>query len=83
MKTQHENLGSDLTGHVIGAAIAVHREFGPGLDEADYERALQLELLAMGIEHECQVPLPLIYKGTKLDCGYRIDQSRRETPSAA
>jgi GxxExxY protein len=73
MKTQHENLGSDLTGQVIGAAIAVHREFGPGLDEADYERALHLELLAMGIEHECQVPLPLIYKGTKLDCGYRMD----------
>ena len=51
----------------------MHREFGPGLDEADYERALHLELLAMGIEHECQVPLPLIYKGTKLDCGYRMD----------
>jgi GxxExxY protein len=73
MKTQHENLGSDLTGQVIAAAIAVHREFGPGLDEADYERALHLELLAMGIEHECEVPLPLIYKGTKLDCGYRMD----------
>ena len=67
------NLGSDLTGQVIGSAIAVHREFGPGLDEADYERALHLELLAMGIEHVCQVPLPLIYKGTKLDCGYRMD----------
>jgi hypothetical protein len=35
MKTQHENLGSDLTGEVIGTAIAVHREFGPGLDESD------------------------------------------------
>lgn len=73
MKTNHEDLGSDLTKQVIGAAIAVHREFGPGLDEADYERALHLELLAMGIEHECQAPLPLIYKGTKLDCGYRMD----------
>jgi GxxExxY protein len=73
MKTNHEDLGSELTKQVIGAAIAVHREFGPGLDEADYERALHLELLAMGIEHECQVPLLLIYKGTKLDCGYRMD----------
>jgi GxxExxY protein len=73
MKTHHEDLGSELTKRVIAAAIAVHREFGPGLDEADYERALHLELLAMGIEHECQVPLPLIYKGTKLDCGYRMD----------
>ncbi|MES2598779.1 MAG: GxxExxY protein [Verrucomicrobiota bacterium] len=73
MATQHEDLGSAITGQVIAAAIAVHREFGPGLDEADYERALHLELLAMGIEHECQVPLQLIYKGTKLDCGYRMD----------
>lgn len=73
MKTQHEDLGSDLTGQVIGAAIEVHKEFGPGLDELDYEQALHLELLALGIEHQCQVPLPLIYKDTKLDCGYRMD----------
>jgi GxxExxY protein len=53
--------------------MEVHRELGPGLDEADYERALHLELLALGIEHECQVPLPLFYKGAKLDCGYRMD----------
>jgi GxxExxY protein len=73
MKTNHEDLGSELTKQVIAAAIAVHREFGPGLDEADYERALHLELLAMGIEHQCQVPLSLLYKNTKLDCGYRMD----------
>lgn len=70
---KHEDLGDKLTGAVIGAAMSVHREFGPGLDEADYERALHLELLALGIEHECQVPLPLLYKDTKLDCGYRMD----------
>ena len=70
---KHEDLGDKLSGRVIGAAMSVHREFGPGLDEADYERALHLELLALGIEHECQVPLPLLYKGTKLDCGYRMD----------
>lgn len=51
----------------------MYREFGPCLDQADYVRALHLELLAMGIEHECQVPLPIIYKGTKLDWCYRID----------
>lgn len=73
MKPSYENLGSHLTGQVIAAAIAVHREFGPGLDEADYECALHLELAAMGIESECQVPLPLIYKGANLDCGYRMD----------
>lgn len=70
---KHEDLGDKLSGQVIGAAMAVHRKYGPGLDEADYERALHLELLALGIEHECQVPLPLLYKGTKLDCGYRMD----------
>ncbi len=73
MKPSHENLGSHLTGQVIAAAIAVHRELGPGLDEADYERALHLELVAVGIENACQVPLPLIYKGSNLDCGYRMD----------
>lgn len=51
----------------------MYQEFGPCLDKVDYVRSLHLELVAMGIEHECQVPLPLIYKGTKLDCCYRID----------
>ncbi len=73
MKTTHEDLGSNLSGQLIASAIAVHREFGPGVNEEDYECALSIELRARGIEHECQVPLPLIYKGTLLDCGYRID----------
>ncbi len=73
MHLKHEDLGAELTKRVIAAAIAVHREFGPGLDEKDYEQALHLELLAAGIAHECQVPLPLLYKGTQLDCGYRMD----------
>lgn len=73
MNMKSENLGSELTGRVIAAAIAVHREFGPGLDERDYEHALHLELLAAGIAHECQLPLPLHYKGANLDCGYRMD----------
>jgi GxxExxY protein len=70
---KHPDLGKDLTGRVIGAAIAVHRKFGPGLDEADYEKAFSLELQALGIEHACQVPLPVLYKGSQLDCGYRMD----------
>lgn len=73
MNTRSEDLGPLLTGRVIAAAIAVHREFGPGLDERDYEQALHLELLAAGIRHECQVPLPLLYKGVQLDCGFRMD----------
>lgn len=75
----HEDLGDKLTGAVIGAAMSAHRQYGPGLDEADYEQALHLELLALGIEHECQVPLLLLYKGAKLDCGYRMDLVVRGT----
>ncbi|WP_395750075.1 GxxExxY protein [Prosthecobacter sp.] len=71
--SSHPDLGSDLTKRVIGAGIAVHRTFGPGLDEADYEHALHLELDALGIEHQCQVPQPLSYHGEELDCGYRLD----------
>lgn len=67
------DLGGKDSGALIGAALAVHRELGPGLEEADYERALSLELTARGIEHQRQVPLPLIYKGVRLDAGYRMD----------
>lgn len=62
-----------LTGAVIGAAISVHRELGPGLDEIDYELALGVELAERRICHRRQVPLPLMYRGKKLDCGYRMD----------
>lgn len=70
---KNEDLGDQISGRVIGAAMSVHRELGPGLDEADYEKALHLEFVSLGIEHEYQVPLPLFYKGAKLDCGYRVD----------
>ena len=62
-----------LTGQVIGAAIAVHREVGPGLNEPVYEKMLSAQLVAQRISHECQAALPLRYKGVKLDCGYRRD----------
>ena len=64
---------NELTGLVIGAAIAVHRELGPGLAEAVYEETLSAELSARGLRHECQFPMPLRYKGVLLDCGYRLD----------
>jgi GxxExxY protein len=63
----------DLTKDIIGAAIEVHRELGPGLLESAYEVCLCYELKLRGIEVECQVPLPVAYKGVQLDCGYRID----------
>jgi GxxExxY protein len=65
--------GSALTERVIGLAIEVHRSLGPGLLESAYEECLCFELRQGGIEHERQVPLPILYKEIRLDCGYRMD----------
>jgi GxxExxY protein len=64
---------NELTGEIIGAAIEVHRELGPGKPEGAYEAALVCELLLRGIPHRRQKPVPVVYKGIKLECGYRID----------
>jgi GxxExxY protein len=66
-------LHEELTERVIGAAIEVHRALGPGLLESAYEECLCHELHLRGISFERQVPLPVEYKGVKLDCGYRLD----------
>ena len=71
--SKHPDLGGELTQIAIGSAMAVHRALGPGLDELDYERALHLELQAREVDHQFQVPLPLIYKGAQLHGGYRMD----------
>ena len=62
-----------LTQQIIGAAIAVHRELGPGLLESSYEAWLTFELVERRLRFERQKPLPLVYRGRTLDCGYRID----------
>ena len=62
-----------LTERIIGAAIAVHHALGPGMLESAYEACLALELLTLGLTIERQKPLPLMYRGQKLDCGYRLD----------
>ncbi len=62
-----------LTERVIGLAIAVHRALGPGLLESAYEECFCLELGEAGIGFARQVPLPVLYKGIRLDCGYRLD----------
>lgn len=58
---------------IIGAAIEVHRTLGPGLLESAYEECLCLELGQRDIHFKRQTPLPINYKGTLLDCGYRLD----------
>lgn len=62
-----------LTEQIIGAAIEVHKHFGPGLLESAYEECLCRELYLRGLKFERQRNLSLEYKGIKLDCGYRID----------
>jgi GxxExxY protein len=63
----------DLTREIIGAAIKVHRELGPGLLESAYEACLAYELQNLGMNVERQKPVPLIYENEKLDCGFRAD----------
>ena len=62
-----------LSERVIGLAIAVHRELGPGLLESAYEECLCYELKNGGIDFARQVPLAVNYKDVRLDCGYRLD----------
>ena len=62
-----------LTSKIIACAIEVHRHLGPGLLESTYEECFCHELNINRISFERQKPLPLEYKGIKLDCGYRMD----------
>jgi GxxExxY protein len=63
----------DLTRRVIGAAIAVHRALGPGLLESAYEFCLAAKFGHEGLRFQRQRPLPLVYRGETVDCGYRLD----------
>jgi len=58
---------------IIGAAIAVHKELGPGLLESAYEACLAFELSERGLVVERQRALPVVYKDVRVDCGYRVD----------
>jgi len=62
-----------LSSDVIGAAIEVHKNLGPGLLESTYEECLAHELTLRRLSFKKQVPIPIVYKGKRLDCGYRLD----------
>jgi len=62
-----------LTEKVIGLAIGVHRQLGPGLLESAYEECLCYELAQANFVFRRQVALPVVYKSVRLDCGYRLD----------
>jgi len=66
------DFNNQLTEKIIGAAIEVHRQLGPGLLESTYEAAMCVELELAGLKHQCQVAMPVIYKGRAIG-EYRID----------
>ena len=63
----------ELSNQVIGCALEVHRNLGPGLLESTYEQCLAYEMKTAGMAFKLQHALPVEYKNIKLDCGYRID----------
>ncbi|HET9177169.1 MAG TPA: GxxExxY protein [Terriglobia bacterium] len=63
----------ELTHAIIGAAIEVHRQLEPGLLESAYEECMARELALRSIPFDRQKPLPVVYKGVRLECGYRLD----------
>ena len=64
---------NQLSEKIIGAAINVHRHFGPGLLESAYQECLYFELKQLGLKVQKEKPMPIIYKDVHLDHGYRID----------
>ncbi|MBP9581690.1 MAG: GxxExxY protein [Ignavibacteriaceae bacterium] len=63
----------ELSNIVIGLAIKVHRNLGPGLLESSYKECLFYEIMKAGLYVEKEKPMPLIYEDVKLDIGYRLD----------
>uniref|UniRef100_UPI00404A1800 GxxExxY protein n=1 Tax=Gelidibacter sp. TaxID=2018083 RepID=UPI00404A1800 len=64
---------NELSFKIIGIALELHRNIGPGLLESTYENALAYDLRESGLLVQQQVPMPFIYKEVKMDIGYRLD----------
>jgi GxxExxY protein len=62
-----------LSKRIIGAAIEVHRLLGPGLLESAYEECFARELQVQDVPFKRQIPIPVEYKGTRVEAGYRLD----------
>jgi len=72
MECEKDRLNA-LTERIIGSAIEVHHELGPGMLESAYEACLAYELIKRGLLIERQKALPFAYKGQLVDCGFRLD----------
>jgi GxxExxY protein len=64
---------NEISNKIIGLAIEVHQSLGPGLLESAYKECLYYKLVKSGLKVEKEKPMPLIFEGVKLECGYRID----------
>ena len=64
---------NELSNKIIGYAIEVHKQLGPGLLESAYQECLYYELIQAGLKVQKEKPMPIVYKEVKLDHGYRID----------
>lgn len=64
---------NELSGRLIGLAIKVHNALGPGLLESSYKECLYYKIGKSGLYVEKEKPMPLVFEGVKLECGYRID----------
>jgi GxxExxY protein len=62
-----------LSNRVIGCALGVHRNLGPGLLESTYRQCLAFELSLAGLQFQVERPLSVSYKGVLIECGYRLD----------
>jgi len=64
---------NELSKEIIGSAIEVHKSLGPGLLESAYKECLNYKMIQKGLYVEKEKPMPLVFEGVKLDCGYRMD----------
>jgi GxxExxY protein len=64
---------NEISGAVVDAAMKIHSALGPGLLESAYAACLKHELIKRGFRVSCEVPLPVVYDGVRLDAGYRLD----------
>lgn len=64
---------NEIANKIIGTAIEVHKVLGPGLLESAYKECLFYKLQQVGLKVEKEKPMPLVFEGVKLNCGYRID----------
>lgn len=63
----------DVTGKIIGCALRIHTQLGPGLLESAYRICLAHELRKLGLDVQSEVPVPIVFDGLVIDVGYRLD----------